>query len=100
FTHQALLSFPTRRSSDLKDYIKKINPRHVKFALIILGGVVVLFALTATIMYNKREALLQEALVRVKKKALQEYGLHVAIEQAYLDRKSTRLNSSHVKISY
>jgi len=67
----------------LKDYIKKMNPRRIKVALIILGGVVVLFALTATIIYNKREALLQEALVRVKKKALQEYGLHIAIEQAY-----------------
>src|SRR5690606_41806696 len=80
-----LRSFPTRRSSDLFGISAGIG-------LIILFGV------------NTINGII---LIAVMKDNLKEYQLIKAIKlgvksriRSILDRKSTRLNSSHVKISY
>src|SRR5690606_40168367 len=72
-----LLSFPTRRSSDLTDILLSIL--HLAFM-----GLVGLRA-CQIISTGKRQQLLRA---------------HFRMQQLMGDRKSTRLNSSHVKISY
>ncbi|GAA4782287.1 biosynthetic peptidoglycan transglycosylase [Olivibacter ginsenosidimutans] len=72
----------------LRDYIKqinirRINPRHLKISLIILGGILFIGLLAIILIYNKRETLLEKALVKVKKEALHDYDLEVSIQKAY-----------------
>src|SRR5690606_41961949 len=92
-THRALHSFPTRRSSDLEDQ------------LVVLGRAI--SADTRRENLNKPPALggmLVDGLLIAVFPGLPD--LHDPFPEAYklvfvmLDRKSTRLNSSHVKISY
>src|SRR5690606_42090345 len=77
--HRDLHSFPTRRSSDLVGFTLRIDGglRFVGF-----GSFRLLFEF-----------------VRILKGELRSIGILVERDVA-LDRKSTRLNSSHVKISY
>src|SRR5699024_12689658 len=79
-------SFPTRRSSDLQawDYIMRmvtrfdfVLPAHGKDPLIYI-------AILLVVEWLQRE---------------KQFGLQIE-EKGILDRKSTRLNSSHVSISY
>src|SRR5690606_41698805 len=80
-----LHSFPTRRSSDL--FGKSPKTRHV-------DGGVVNEHVGSTVSRDEPVALL-----RVK--PLDRADRHgVLLKKAMQDRKSTRLNSSHVKISY
>src|SRR5690606_40616362 len=79
--HRVLLSFPTRRSSDL--------PALMRFVLFTLAGSLPLLAsIAAVCAANFRDPGLS--------------GLPATIGHLSdtADRKSTRLNSSHVKISY
>src|SRR5690606_41802620 len=81
--HRALHSFPTRRSSDLAQRMAEAKRADAKH----LGEV--------------REKPSAEAVDRFRA-AMEKHGDPLARQQAarQLDRKSTRLNSSHVKISY
>ncbi|QNL52423.1 transglycosylase domain-containing protein [Olivibacter sp. SDN3] len=67
----------------IKEYLKKINPRHLKVLAYVLGGVLIVLLVTGIVVYNKRERLLAEAIERVKTKAKKEYDLNVSIEKAY-----------------
>src|SRR5207302_3707391 len=82
--HRDLLSFPTRRSSDLKavgSYTRRQKRTHMKKRLLArVLGVSAVLCLPCTI-------------------SLADL-IHDSRQQPFLDRKSTRLNSSHVKISY
>src|SRR5439155_26853463 len=79
--HLHLHSFPTRRSSDLgKGY-----PNRLKGAEIPLGGRIVAVA-------SAYEAMTHDCPYRL--------AMSHAAAREELDRKSTRLNSSHVAISY
>src|SRR5690606_41845015 len=80
--HRDLHSFPTRRSSDLLD-------------LLALESVQALFL---GVEHARRAGEAQAFLAGdLGDRALRG---EVAVEDAEVDRKSTRLNSSHVKISY
>src|SRR5690606_40865217 len=94
-----LHSFPTRRSSDLR-IVQAIDPRP--------GDVVVEIgpgqgALTFPLLKKHGEVTAIEFdrdLHAPLQAAAREHGKLQLIEGDVLDRKSTRLNSSHVKISY
>lgn len=67
----------------IKEYIKKINPKYLKIALLALGGVFVVIFITFVVIYNKREELLAKAIQSAKHKALQEYDINLTIRKAY-----------------
>src|SRR5690606_39673389 len=85
--HPGLLSFPTRRSSDLKIYHHQNNPfdDYVEYAKTRSKGKTILGLILS--ISGKSEA---------------QNWLGISYQQLVnaVDRKSTRLNSSHVKISY
>src|SRR5690606_41526945 len=93
-----LHSFPTRRSSDLKDYVDAARaigakPSRILFRTILPNSVATLIV-QATVSFAS--AVLLES-------SLSFLGLGVPLPApswGSIDRKSTRLNSSHVKISY
>src|SRR5690606_41444480 len=92
-----LPSFPPRRSSDLASgdpvtYTPNLAMTYWSFRLMIgMAAGSVLLALMALWLTRKGRVTDNVWFARV--------GL-VAIPMPFLDRKSTRLNSSHVKISY
>src|SRR5690606_41483564 len=74
--HRALHSFPTRRSSDL-------------------------FVSMPLFWFNyteKKECMIYP--LQILTNRCHKYRYRSATDKSYIDRKSTRLNSSHVKISY
>src|SRR5690606_41555516 len=85
-----LPSFPTRRSSDLPLPAAEDYPRK---AVVRIG--VVQRRMRAT---RSAEDLLNQVEFFVD--ALSDYRADFCVLPEFLDRKSTRLNSSHVKISY
>src|SRR5690606_42155098 len=91
-------SFPTRRSSDLVGIGFLIWYSVTKSWLLIpvfLIGVIVLGTLTGTL--SKKIKTLQRS---INKETNQISGVITESLRNIEDRKSTRLNSSHVKISY
>src|SRR5699024_12062123 len=80
-----ILSFPTRRSSDL---LLSKRPRAIKYSNI----------------YHQFPAIwtdyLKDCTVEEQKDALRLLGELINVRHLSVDRKSTRLNSSHVSISY
>src|SRR5690606_41266556 len=89
-THD-LSSFPTRRSSDLG-----ILNAFKSFRVFFTGIRASLEGLQA-VNHDGQQHLLSDAI----DSGLQEWAiLEKHLEEAVSDRKSTRLNSSHVKISY
>src|SRR5690606_41194244 len=95
--HLYIHSFPTRRSSDLlnKQTSKMIITWLLWLAFIIYPTIVIIFNY---FIRNK----LHDKQIRRKFKLQNEYILKLVylLAPLLLDRKSTRLNSSHVKISY
>src|SRR5690606_42149505 len=92
FRRHSSPSFPTRRSSDLGWYIEPtifdhITPEDRLFQEEVFGPV-----LAVTTFETEEQAI---ALANDT-----QYGLAASIYTLDVDRKSTRLNSSHVKISY
>src|SRR5690606_41957386 len=87
--HRDPPSFPTRRSSDLFDSLTSLYVISAMFGLF-QGGIVPSYAIIV------REAMpASEAATRI--------GIVIfasVFGMSFGDRKSTRLNSSHVKISY
>src|SRR5690606_41721330 len=85
--HLALHSFPTRRSSDLSDI-------GIKAVLLLqkLGYGVVLAPLKESGRSQLSKGFVRQAAVIARHNMMKLKGR--------VDRKSTRLNSSHVKISY
>src|SRR5690606_39778912 len=87
-----LPSFPTRRSSDLflvvGDDFRFGKGREGDFAMLQQAGIVLGFEVVDTQSYRQHQE-------RVSSTATRR-----ALAAGDLDRKSTRLNSSHVKISY
>src|SRR5690606_42143964 len=83
-----LPSFPTRRSSDLLIKALKRWPGHHTFDVLLGGRVGVLIQIRIPV---RRAGVIAPTNIR---------GKYLAIAQIEGDRKSTRLNSSHVKISY
>src|SRR5437868_9470030 len=79
--HRALHSFPTRRSSDLG------------FGDPPLGAIAVLHQVADAAQFEKRHAVQRADVGR-------RCPYHRYAQRAEADRKSTRLNSSHVSISY
>lgn len=73
----------------IKEYLKKIHPKHIKIALIVLGTILVVLAIALGVIYNKRESLLQQALQQIKKQAQTDYDLYVKIDKAYFSGFST-----------
>src|SRR5690606_41292026 len=93
-------SFPTRRSSDLlvvnydvppdpEDYIHRIG----RTARAETTGTAITFV-------NSRDSRRFSAIEQLMERKVEEAPLPEGIEAVAGDRKSTRLNSSHVKISY
>src|SRR5439155_20934093 len=92
--HRDLHSFPTRRSSDLRMTARSLNARPV----LVLGGL-------GFIGINLTRSLLAlGAIVTVltpsRVRRIDAASAVVALGGTVVDRKSTRLNSSHVAISY
>src|SRR5699024_12233755 len=94
-THTDLLSFPTRRSSDLDSSIggapKMINDK--EFLKFEEGFFKPYFEKFIEFKRGKGEKVASSTLIRFRK-------LNNSLNQYQTDRKSTRLNSSHVSISY
>src|SRR5690606_41921101 len=87
--HRDLHSFPTRRSSDLSyTYV----PLELGEYEIVLLNTNVKHSLASSA-YNDRRYACEHAVSLIQKK-------HADVKSLREDRKSTRLNSSHVKISY
>src|SRR5690606_41864315 len=76
----SLHSFPTRRSSDLPSHVAEVAPE-----VLVPGQAVMIWQRLEELVGDLREHRQEELLL----------GVEVPV-----DRKSTRLNSSHVKISY
>src|SRR5207253_11087529 len=96
-THRRLYSFPTRRSSDLGVVLAYVNRAEVYQHLKQYDSAIK--DLTQAIRLQPKDALLYKARAEANLLA----GKHAqAIEDfsRLIDRKSTRLNSSHVAISY
>src|SRR5690606_41486358 len=90
--HRAPLSFPTRRSSDLADQLQQ---------LVVVGAA----AQRAAQVHPglRKQAGVEDAVGgQPRARAAAAEGLRDRGDESHLalDRKSTRLNSSHVKISY
>src|SRR5437899_9658935 len=83
FAHSYLHSFPTRRSSDL--YFGPTYDVH--------GG-------GSDLIFPHHEAEIAQAEGLTGKEPLARYWLHTGLLSIKGDRKSTRLNSSHLGISY
>src|SRR5205085_10910326 len=98
-THRDLHSFPTRRSSDLKDRELMRRTPHLLIEGMLLAGLVT-GAKQGYIYirheYHEEKEVLQEAI----NEACEQGLLGENILGSGLDRKSTRLNSSHSQISY
>src|SRR5690606_41763379 len=93
-THCAAHSFPTRRSSDL--YLGLIND--VKEGIVILGR---LSASIRSDCFAETLRFKAHVYADASDHAAENYAAFLALWRRYeTDRKSTRLNSSHVKISY
>src|SRR5690606_41833267 len=100
FHHQHLHSFPTRRSSDLSPQTRACNRWQAPKTKPPGGG----FAMRATAYWSDEEISSGSGLARP---SFLGSGWMSSCTSAVstplssvLDRKSTRLNSSHVKISY
>src|SRR5690606_41752877 len=97
--HLALLSFPTRRSSDLNKAVLGLDPgirTGVKAAVIDATGKVLD---TATV-YPFEPRRDREGAIRTLAGLATRYQVELVAIGNGTDRKSTRLNSSHVKTSY
>src|SRR5690606_41424790 len=92
---RAPLSFPTRRSSDLSA-LARAGLQHPQLAL--LDGE--FNVLHIAVMRLELLVDVDELLVDVGEHLLHRGSLGAGLNAGLLDRKSTRLNSSHVKISY
>src|SRR5207302_10449495 len=97
---RALPSFPTRRSSDLvrTDFLP---------ALTAVGRLVHVLAADVNpvpvVRRHRERRVPHEPILQIRRGTVGVLGPHLDVAQkptALLDRKSTRLNSSHVKISY
>src|SRR5690606_42154632 len=89
-----LHSFPTRRSSDL---VKEIAERFSKSTATVVTEY---RGLTTAQLAELRRALGPNTTYRVAKNTLVKRAAEQSGVEGLEDRKSTRLNSSHVKISY
>src|SRR5690606_39472758 len=80
---------------------KYIARRIVESIPVIIGVSILVFMLLHLIPGDPATAMLGERATPENVEALRErLGLNKPLYEQYLDRKSTRLNSSHVKISY
>src|SRR5690606_40467553 len=88
--YRHLRSFPTRRSSDLA-IAKIVNAKNVTVAIANAASAKIVNAVNAKNAAGK-------TVVKTSSSAKNAAMIASAVE--FLDRKSTRLNSSHVKSSY
>src|SRR5690606_39338084 len=86
-------SFPTRRASDLMDELRPHEAEALAGRLLAFAEKGVPFARMAVLARNRRQLAAAQA-------TLGANGVPTVFSRRGLDRKSTRLNSSHVKISY
>src|SRR5690606_39802907 len=95
-----LRSFPTRRSSDLaKEFGRSLVQEQELAAIAELEQDMEVNELSAEEVARLREAV-KPVVDRFAEEVGAEAMAQAEAELAALDRKSTRLNSSHVKISY
>src|SRR5690606_40729624 len=94
-----LHSFPTRRSSDLGAFAASLVGARRRHSPLIAGGIGLFHLVTAIMLVAS--AVIVHAFVTgdFSIQYVQRYS-NSAQPLFYKDRKSTRLNSSHVKISY
>src|SRR5690349_23619677 len=90
--HRALHSFPTRRSSDLP-----FRGAHKRLDALVDGHELGMKRLLSRLDEPKKAVDLFAALFA---RAIEKDSLSMATGETIADRKSTRLNSSHVEISY
>src|SRR5207302_11019389 len=93
-----LHSFPTRRSSDLRQAVPLIRAE----APLVGTGMEETVARDSgvTIIAHRSGVVDQVDATRIVVRATEETSAAASGVDIYKDRKSTRLNSSHVKISY
>src|SRR5690606_41482857 len=89
-----LISCPPRRSSDLKDIA--LNPDGAVVVTMIIDAKYRPFIKTNSVASIGTDGLMGNRLVNINAPATDA----PPVEEGTIDRKSTRLNSSHVKISY
>src|SRR5205814_9513064 len=99
-TPLALPSFPTRRSSDLTDveYLQFRAPRWIEVARTV-AGILTWPVVWPLAMLSRTSDMLFRTVSELL--SLLPYVVGVVVRaEFYRDRKSTRLNSSHLGISY
>jgi Transglycosylase len=69
--------------------MQRLNPKYVRIAVIIIVSLVVILLIGGSIVYNKREALLQRAIGKAKSKAKLDYNLDLEIASAHFTGLST-----------
>src|SRR5207253_9609655 len=94
---RTLPSFPTRRSSDLTATLEKQAVAHLHDIRLVDGGHFLAAFAPRVLEGRPRDS--HRRMMRDDLQALHHAG-HYLVLQARVDRKSTRLNSSHVAISY
>src|SRR5690606_41994236 len=96
-SHPSLHFFPTRRSSDLRRSAHAASPR------LTLSSTLFLFFFFPSPRVRHRSIVVTtetEMSVPRENKKMNSCHIPFALNIPGIDRKSTRLNSSHVKISY
>ena len=66
-----------------------LNPKYVRIGGMVLAALFVIFLIVGYIAYSKREALLQSAIAKAKKKARRDYNLDLKIGSAHFVGLST-----------
>ncbi len=69
--------------------MRRLNPKYIRIAGIVLASLFVLFLIGGYIAYSKREALLQHAIEKAKAKAKSSYNLDLQIGSAHFTGLST-----------
>src|SRR5204863_5456458 len=98
--HPNLHSFPTRRSSDLKRRrvaVPAIGPNNIK----VTNNPEVMEQVRNTLkLKQQQKAIIEARQQQAQQQMLQQQNFVDRRHASQGDRKSTRLNSSHVEISY
>ncbi|MEO6150775.1 MAG: penicillin-binding protein, partial [Mucilaginibacter sp.] len=63
--------------------MRRLNPKYIRIAGIVLACLLVVFMVSGYIAYSKREALLQKVIYKAKAKARNQYNLDVKIGSAH-----------------
>ncbi|MFD2863742.1 transglycosylase domain-containing protein [Mucilaginibacter antarcticus] len=69
--------------------MRRLNPKHIRIAVIVAVSLIVLLLIGGFIAYGKREAILQSQIAKAKLKAKRQYNLNLQIGSAHFSGLTT-----------